>query len=113
MTALAAVAALSIASPAFAQAFDPDYGTGHSISTYYDSEGALHLGTASKGTQVAMQQKRIAPRRGGESAFAMLPGGVGGSFDSSATGGGIIGYDESLRTDQWQLIRPSVPSITY
>jgi hypothetical protein len=38
VTALAAVAALSIASPAFAQAFDPDYGTGNSISTYYDSD---------------------------------------------------------------------------
>jgi opacity protein-like surface antigen len=98
---LAVVAAVCLASPAFAQAFDADYGTGNSISTYYDSNGALHLGTASQRAQVAMQQKWIAPRRRGESAFAMLPVGANGSFDPSATGGGSIGYNKNLRADQW------------
>jgi hypothetical protein len=37
-----------------------------------------------------MQQKWIAPRRDGESAFAMLQAMVGGSFGPSVTGSGSI-----------------------
>lgn len=101
IVAMAVVAAVSIASPAFAQAFDSDYGTGNTISTYYGSNGALHVGTAPQQARAATQQKWVASHRGGESAFAMLPGGPGGSFGPSATGGGSIGYNENLRTDQW------------
>jgi len=38
----------------------------------------------------------------GRNAFAMVPGGAGGSaFSPAATGGGSIGYNENLRRDQW------------
>jgi hypothetical protein len=33
-----------LGSPAFAQAFSASYGTGNSMPTYFDKDGALHLG---------------------------------------------------------------------
>jgi hypothetical protein len=86
------VAMLGLASPAFAQSFDPDWGTGNSVSTFYDGQGALHVGsTASEQTQVA--------GRSGESAFAMIPNAISGIDNPSLTGGGSAGYNETVRTD--------------
>ena len=41
---IAAVAALSFTSPALAQSYDNDWGTGNELPSYYDQNGALHAG---------------------------------------------------------------------
>jgi hypothetical protein len=88
---IAAIAALSCASPAFAQSFDSDFGTGNELPTYYDSNGGLHAGNAH------MQRSQVAVHRPfasvGRSGFA--------SDEPSSTGGGSLGYNEMLHNDQW------------
>jgi hypothetical protein len=91
---IAAVLGLLSASPAFAQAFDNDYGTGNEVPTYYDSQGGLHMGNAPAQSQVAVH-------RSGLNAFASI-GGAGFAWDApSLTGGGSVGYNEMLQTDEW------------
>ena len=88
---LAAVAALSCASPAFAQSFDSDFGTGNELPSYHDQNAALHAGNEHMQSQVAVHR----------SAFASI-GRVGfGSDSPSNTGGGSVGYNEMLQNDQW------------
>jgi len=94
IAAAATLLAASIASPAFAQAFDATYGTGNPMPTYYDHDGALHLGTPA-------EQNRVVVHRNGSNAFAMVPGGSSSEDSPAATGGGSSGYNESLRTNQW------------
>jgi hypothetical protein len=91
---IAAVAALGFASPAFAQAFDNDYGTGNEVPTYYDSQGGLHLGNAPARSQVAVH-------RSGLNAFASVGRSGFASDEPSSTGGGSVGYNEMLQNDQW------------
>jgi hypothetical protein len=71
-----AIAAVSIASPAFAQ--------------YTSQKG--HLATVRHSGHV-----RTASHRSGLSSFASLPR----SDDPAITGGGSIGYNESLRLNHW------------
>jgi hypothetical protein len=94
IAAAAAVAVLGIASPAAAQGFDADWGTGNVMATYYDHDGTLHMGTAP-------QQKEVAAPRNGLNAFARIPGAASGSDSPALTGGGSVGYNENLRTNQW------------
>ena len=84
LTVIAAVAALGIASPAFAQSFDPDAGTGNVMS----------IG----GRGVASPTKRTAAHLQGLHAFAMAPLGQAAkdSNDPSLTGGGSVGYNERV-----------------
>jgi hypothetical protein len=89
LIAAAAIATTVVASPAFAQEFVGSYGTGNVMSTYYDQNGALHLGAP-------QQNSRIAARRSGQSAFASVPRATLGT-----PAGGSVGYNENLRTDQW------------
>ena len=91
---IAAIAALSFASPAFAQAFDNDYGTGNEQPTYYDSQGGLHLG-------YARAQSHVAVHRSGLNAFASVGRSGFASDEPSSTGGGSVGYNEMLQNDQW------------
>lgn len=65
LIAAVAIATISIASPAFAQAFSSSYGTGNSMPTYYDNNGTLHLGAAPQATNT-----QIAGKRSGLNAFA-------------------------------------------
>jgi hypothetical protein len=44
---------------------------------------------------------RSADPRSGLNAFDMVPGGSWNSYSPGATGGGSLGYNENLRTDQW------------
>jgi hypothetical protein len=96
--ALIAVAAAGIASPALAQSFDPDVGTGNIVPF------SVGPATASV-TKVAVHKIRhrtVAARQSGANAFAMVPGSAGGSaFSPAANGGGSVGYNENLRRDQW------------
>jgi hypothetical protein len=65
LIAAVAVATLSIASPAFAQAFSRGWGTGNSMPTSYDHNGALRLGAAPE-----VSNTKIAVRRNGLNAVA-------------------------------------------
>ena len=67
---IAAIAAVGIASPAFAQSFDSTDGTGNSLPTYYGPHGGLHRGTAP-------QNERVIVRQSGLNAFAMVPRSIG------------------------------------
>jgi hypothetical protein len=91
---IAAALGLLSASPALAAAFDNDYGTGNELPSYYDSQGGLHMGYAPAQSQVAVH-------RSGLNAFASI-GGAGFASDApSLTGGGSVGYNEMLQTDEW------------
>lgn len=118
----AALIAAGIASPVFAQSTDH---TGSQLPNYYDSTGKQAWGNwGPQATPAAASYSHRAARRSGLNAFAQVPGGVStasyrhaasrrsgfyayarvpavGSFNSQGTGGGSIGYNESLRTDQW------------
>jgi hypothetical protein len=85
LTLVIAVAATAIASPAFAQSFDPDIGTGNNTSFAY--EPAIEQGRIAVRQDV--HEHRIA-RGSGLNAFAMVPGDRSGvsSNDPAVTGGG-------------------------
>jgi hypothetical protein len=91
---VAAIAALSIASPALAQSFNGSNGTGNELPSYYDQNGGLHAG-------IAPQHDQIVAGRSGLNAFASVVRGVSNSDSPAATGGGSVGYNEMLRDDQW------------
>ena len=58
------VVAVCIASPAFAQSFDPTDGTGNGLPAYYGPRGGLHYGSLT--SRIAVQRsghERIAARR--------------------------------------------------
>jgi len=83
LTTLAVLTAF--ATPAFAQSFDPDAGTGNALPFAY--------------TPAARQDHKIAARQSGLHAFAMVPG-PGEAFNPNSpalTGGGSLGYNEMLR----------------
>jgi len=65
LIAAVAVATVSIATPAFAQAFAKGWGTGNSMTTYYDHNGALNLGAAPQ-----MSNTQVAAERNGQNVFA-------------------------------------------
>jgi len=76
----------AFATPAFAQSFDPDNGTGNVLSF-------SHKSTVPENVVAAV-------RRSGLHSFAMAPG-HDAAFNSNspaATGGGSLGYNELLRT---------------
>jgi hypothetical protein len=74
------------ATPAFAQSFDPDTGTGNVLAFSH--------------TPTAHQNGKIAGGRRGLHSFAMVPSSRSDfdSENSQATGGGSIGYNEMLRS---------------
>ena len=85
VTLIAAAAALTIGSSAFAQSYAPEAATRNVSSPGY---GYKPVGTRSYG----------ASDREGLNAYAMQPS--PGSVDSPAlTGGGSLGYNERLRKD--------------
>jgi hypothetical protein len=73
-----------VATPAFAQSFDPDNGTGNVLSFSY--------------APTAHQNNKIVVRRSGLNAFARVPRtpSVSNSNDPALLGGGSFGYDEML-----------------
>ncbi len=90
---IAAVFGLISATPALAQSFDNDWGTGNELSTYYAQNGALHVGMA--------PHNQIATHRSVLNAFASIGGAGFASNAPSSTGGGSVGYSEMLQADQW------------
>ena len=78
------VAKMAFVSPAFAQSFDPEIGTGNVLML---------------DNQASVPDKQAAIGRSGIDALAMVPrlqAGVA-SEDPANTGGGSIGYNENLR----------------
>jgi hypothetical protein len=63
---IAAVAALSFASPALAQSFYPEFGTGNELPSHYQDSGRLVRGN------VGQSRERIAVRHDGRNLFAMV-----------------------------------------
>jgi hypothetical protein len=56
---IAAAAALSLATPAFAQSFDTDFGTGNELASHYQDNGQLDRGNAVARKQVVVRQNRM------------------------------------------------------
>jgi hypothetical protein len=83
---IVALTASVMATPAFAQSFDPDAGTGNVLSF---SQG-----------QTGQQNDKIAGRQSGLDAFAMVPGTSSATDSNSpaATGGGSEGYNQLVET---------------
>ena len=77
------VATIGIASPAFAQSYDPDEGTGNLVAW-------SHQGTDSR--------KQAAINRNGIDAFAMVPRADMRDISNlpEHTGGGTLGYNQEL-----------------
>ena len=82
---IVAITASVMATPAFAQSFNKDFGTGNELPFSYNSNGAEQTG-------------KIAGRQSGVDAFAMVPGTSSVTDDNSpaATGGGSEGYNQEL-----------------
>jgi hypothetical protein len=91
---VAAIAAAGIASPALAQSFDPDAGTGNVLAFSYGPMGAPNDTVAVRQTH----HGKIARRQSGLRAFARVPRGAAGgdSNDPALTGGGSLGYNQTL-----------------
>jgi hypothetical protein len=105
---IAAVAVVSIASPALAQSSHGAQVTG-SASNRADINGGYYApdfgnqNGLSAYAEISPTYGRIARSRAGLHAFAMAPGALSGSAvdDPALTGGGSNGYNEGLRTNQW------------
>ena len=78
------VAKMAFVSPAFAQSFDPELGTGNVLML---------------NNQATVPHERAAVRQSGIDAFAKVPHVQAGvdSDDPANTGGGSIGYNQNLR----------------
>ena len=78
------VAKIAVVSPAFAQSFDPENGTGNVLML---------------NNQASVPHKQAVIHRSGIDALAMVPRVQAGtaSEDPANTGGGSIGYNENLR----------------
>jgi len=79
---IAAALTVFMASVSHAQSYDPDLGTGNSLSN----------------NQSTILQRNAANERNGLHAFAMVPHGKVGiqSDDPANTGGGSLGYNQML-----------------
>ena len=92
---IAAIAAAGVASPAWAQSFDPEAGSGNVLSFSYGPIAAQNDTVAVRHANPG----KVAARRNGLHAFAMVPRGSadGNSNDPALTGGGSAGYNEMLQ----------------
>jgi hypothetical protein len=113
---IAALLAMSVASPTLAQSFDKSDGTGNSLPFAYGPGGTHPTWTfAPQNKQIAARPNnagRVAVRQTGRNTFAAVPGRglydyatvpFGSGFDAAnspaATGGGSTGYNEMLLRD--------------
>ena len=58
-TLFAIIAVLAIATPVFAQSFDPEAGTGNVLPSYYGADGGLHAGSAAQYNDQIAERGRI------------------------------------------------------
>jgi hypothetical protein len=92
---IAAIAAVGIASPALAQSFDPEAGSGNVLGFGYAPTPAQSDEFAVRPSRHA----RAAVRQNGLDAFASVPGTWSNSRsnDPAFTGGGSAGYNQMLQ----------------
>jgi hypothetical protein len=95
LAVVAAIAAVAGALPASAQSFDPEAGSGNVLSFSYGPIAAPNDTVAVRPANPG----KVAARRNGLHAFAMVPRGAadGSSNDPALTGGGSAGYNEMLQ----------------
>jgi ABC-type sugar transport system substrate-binding protein len=95
MALIIAIAAAGIASPALAQSFDPEAGSGNVAGFGYAPTPAHNDEYAVPQTSHA----KTAARQNGLHAFASVPGtsSNSGSNDPAFTGGGSAGYNQMLQ----------------
>jgi ABC-type sugar transport system substrate-binding protein len=95
MALIIAIAAAGIASPALAQSFDPEAGSGNVAGFGYAPTPAQNDEYAVPQTSHA----KTAARQHGLHAFASVPGtsSNSGSNDPAFTGGGSAGYNQMLQ----------------
>ena len=113
---IAVVAAMSVASPAFAQSFDRSSGTGNELPFAYGPGGTKPTWTVPpQNEHVAVRESntgKVAVRQTGRNTFAAVPGrglydyaavpfasGSDAANSPAATGGGSTGYNEMLLRD--------------
>ena len=113
---IAVLAAMSAASPAFAQSFSKGDGTGNNLPFAYGPGGTKPAWTvAPQNEQIAVRQSnagKVAVRQTGRNAFAAAPrrglydyaavrsgSGSDAANSPAATGGGSTGYNEMLLRD--------------
>jgi hypothetical protein len=113
---IAALVAMSAASPAFAQSFNKGDGTGNSMPFAYGPGGTKPAWTVPpQNEQIAVRQSnagKVAVRQTGHNAFAAAPrrglydyaavpfaSGSDAANSPAATGGGSTGYNEMLLRD--------------
>jgi hypothetical protein len=95
MALITAIAAAGIASPALAQSFDPEAGSGNVA-------GFGYAPTPAQNDEYVVRQgghANTAVRQNGLHAFASIPGtsSNSGSNDPAFTGGGSAGYNQMLQ----------------
>jgi hypothetical protein len=113
---IAVLAAMSVASPAFAQSFNKGDGTGNNLPFAYGPNGTKPAWTvAPQSEQIAAAQGnagKVAVRQTGRNSLAAVPGrglydyaavpsasGSDAANNPAATGGGSTGYNEMLLRD--------------
>jgi hypothetical protein len=87
------VAMLGAATPALAQSFTSVFGTGNTVSSYYDQNGALQIGSP------GASQTPLAGVQNGMNAFAEVPRVSADPNSPALTGGGSTGYNQKLLHD--------------
>lgn len=96
---IVAIVAAGIASPALAQSFDPDAGTGNTLGFSYQPGGAQQQISARENGLTAyarVSHRNVGARtRNGLRSYAMTSGNAraGYSFNPGETGGGSTGYN--------------------
>jgi hypothetical protein len=96
---IAALAAAGIASPAFAQSFNPDAGTGNALSFAYGAGAVKQRPVAVPPAGLAAEPEHLAGRDNGRDLYAFVPSAgpaASSANDPAATGGGSTGYNEML-----------------
>ena len=95
MALIIAIAAAGIASPALAQSFDPEAGSGNVAGFGYAPTPAQ----ADEYAVPRTSRAKTAARQNGLHAFASVPGvsSNSGSNDPAFTGGGSAGYNQMLQ----------------
>jgi hypothetical protein len=95
LTLIAALAVLSLSSPALAQSFDSDFGTGNVLSFSYGGNGAENGGV---GVQRQTRPLFDSVREHGRQLYDMAPSDPPAVSPNSSvdTGGGSLGYNQML-----------------
>lgn len=98
VTLIATVAAVGIATPAFAQSFDPEAGSGNVVPFSFAPTSGPTI-VQPNGAAGQARRRTLAARQSGLSSFALVPRARsdGNAYDPTLTGGGSTGYNQNAR----------------